>query len=357
MERYIAVDNVCAWPCLNLGPDGSLLATLFNQPHHGGCEGDTECWGSEDGGRTWTLRGTVYPHKAGTNNGMNHAAGFTGSGAFVVIASGRDDRPPVGAVRSFDQSRILPPVVCRSEDGGRTWREDGEVNFPPEWRTPPIAFGPIQDLGAGILGVPMHSDQNVFLFTSTDDGRTWQEFSRIAEGNYNETCLRVLKNGRLLVAARTYGDQHLELFVSDDRGVTWRARGPLTLAGQIPGNLLQMRDGRILLTFGIRNLGLRGLGYRWSADGGETWSRPGLLLNFEMITDCGYPSCVELADGTIVTAYYAGAIPAHWRYHMGILRWTLDALKDPAAFAQSYAGGAAWSADWAGSRSSEPGEI
>ena len=31
-ERYIGVDNVCAWPNLTSMPDGAIIATIFNQP-------------------------------------------------------------------------------------------------------------------------------------------------------------------------------------------------------------------------------------------------------------------------------------------------------------------------------------
>ena len=48
MERYLAIDNVCAWPILTHMPDGTVVATLFNQPTHGGWEGDVECWASGD---------------------------------------------------------------------------------------------------------------------------------------------------------------------------------------------------------------------------------------------------------------------------------------------------------------------
>ncbi len=40
-------------------------------------------------------------------------------------------------------------------------------------------------------------------------------------------------------------------------------------------------------------------------------------------TDGGYPSTILAADGTYVTAYYARGVPAHQRYHMGIVRWRL----------------------------------
>ena len=35
MERYVAIDDVCAWPNLTLMPDGAIVATIFNQPTSG----------------------------------------------------------------------------------------------------------------------------------------------------------------------------------------------------------------------------------------------------------------------------------------------------------------------------------
>jgi hypothetical protein len=73
---------------------------------------------------------------------------------------------------------------------------------------------------------------------------------------------------------------------------------------------------------------------RVSDDQGKTWSRPKVLISAPGPMDSGYPSTVEMDDGTLVTAYYAGprsvasarkyspyAMPWHQRYHMGICRW------------------------------------
>ena len=40
MERYIAVDNVCAWPNLTRMPNGDIIATIFNQSCPGRWAGD-----------------------------------------------------------------------------------------------------------------------------------------------------------------------------------------------------------------------------------------------------------------------------------------------------------------------------
>ena len=120
MERYVAVDNVCAWPNLTRMPDGTVAAIIFSQPTHGGWEGDVECWASEDDGRTWGLRGVAARHEPGTNR-MNVAAGLSHDGSLVVLASGHGGRKPAGEYSSARDVNILPIWTCRSVDGGRSW--------------------------------------------------------------------------------------------------------------------------------------------------------------------------------------------------------------------------------------------
>ena len=47
---------------------------------------------------------------------------------------------------------------------------------------------------------------------------------------------------------------HVALFVSEDEGRSWREEGPLTAGGRRhrPGHLIEMADGRVLFTFGVR---------------------------------------------------------------------------------------------------------
>ena len=89
-KPFRAIENYCAWPNLTLLPDGSIIATVFNKPSHGGLPGDIECWGSIDGGWTWEYRGTPA-HGGETSNRMNIAAGLAGNGDLLVLASGWQD--------------------------------------------------------------------------------------------------------------------------------------------------------------------------------------------------------------------------------------------------------------------------
>ena len=83
----VAADNVCAWPNLTVLEDGTIVATIFNQPSHGSVAGDVECWATKDQGATWQKVGTPAPHEPDTNR-MNVAAGRANHGDLLVIASG-----------------------------------------------------------------------------------------------------------------------------------------------------------------------------------------------------------------------------------------------------------------------------
>lgn len=329
MERYVAVDNVCAWPNLTLLANGEIAATVFNQPCHGAWEGDVECWVSADGGHLWERRGALTAREPNTVR-MNHAAGLACDGSLVALVSGWSHKAPRGVQPPPGTSRVLEPWVCCSSDGGRTWRKKGDVTTP---RGLPglIPFGDIVQSPDGALAAAFYSwdvdkrvpDNAVYLLWSRDDGLTWGDASLLAESDHNETALLCVNRSRWLAAARTLHDQHLDLFVSQD-GRTWTCRGPVSLPMQHPAHLLRLADGRILLTYGLRNVGHHGVAVRLSGDEGDTWSAPRVLLGWEERTDSGYPSSVQLADGTIVTAYYASYNPCHHRYHMGVVRWKAE---------------------------------
>jgi hypothetical protein len=62
----------------------------------------------------------------------------------------------------------------------------------------------------------------------------------------------------------------------------------------------------------------------FSDDRGDTWYRPArFILTSDAIHDHGYPSSVQLDDGTIVTTYYATGNRLHPEIdnHLGVVRW------------------------------------
>lgn len=226
IERYVAIDNVCAWPNLTKMPDGSIMATIFNQPTHGGWEGDVECWASVDQGRIWRLRGVPAPHEPKTNR-MNVAVGLAHDDSLIVLASGWSNRKPAGDYSSPHKGEVLPMWVCRSANVGKTWDRGGSVESPSKKSGHIIPYGDIIKLPRGTLGVCVYGwstpkERNAYFYISADDGRTWKMRGIIRKGNTTETTVLALPNGKLIAACRTTGDQHLELACSEDKGATWR---------------------------------------------------------------------------------------------------------------------------------------
>ena len=72
-----------------------------------------------------------------------------------------------------------------------------------------------------------------------------------------------------------------------------------------PADLIALKDGRVLMTYGERNAP-RGVRALLSGDGGKTWgpAKALVLADDAPYTDCGYPSSWEVSPGKIVTVYY-----------------------------------------------------
>lgn len=340
-ERYVAVDGACAWPLVTALPNGELSALIWPHPNHGFVQGALECWNSRDHGRTWQRAGVPVLNAPGTNR-MNCAAGLRADGVYLALISGwpRNRLPPwtgtleeeANMFREFGDARTLPAVPAVSVDQGRSWRQFPALELPLQTKgNALVPFGRIAPLADGELGAMLYYEETWFC-TSADGGQTWKQRGRVAEDKlHNETNWLRLGNGELLAVARGAQNSCLDAYRSTDGGRTWKAEGPLTLNGQHPGDLTRLPDGRIVLSYGLRNPGLWGVAVRMGDAIGRNWGAPILLVDFEGSTDHpretetrpdgGYPSTVVAADGTLVTAYYTRGVPAHRRYHMGVVRW------------------------------------
>ena len=337
-EFYVAIDNKGLWPNLTKLPSGELAAAVYNHPSHGyGSNSDVELWVSADDGRSWAYRSHVSNHPDNPNAiRMNHAVGLNSDGEIVAIVSG---------YQQGQKLPFLPLQCCISRDHGATWdRHILDIDYVP--------FGDIFPLPDGTLICSMYArvSQNpkrrkCSVFYSKDGGQSWGNEAYLADTS--ETHIIRTTNGVLLAAGRTscidsmdralpHGSGQL-LFRSEDDGKSWSAGKPLSPQGQENAHLLELKDGRILCSFTSRIPGLFGVVLRMSEDKGTSWSYPVVLVSMPgrdwHKTDCGYPSSVQLDDGTIVTAYYFGpkkpewaahGLPWHQRYHMGVARWDLS---------------------------------
>ncbi|MBL9084815.1 MAG: exo-alpha-sialidase [Planctomycetales bacterium] len=328
IARYVAVDNVCAWPNLTKLADGTIVAVIHNRPAHGQLEGDVDCWASRDG-ELWERRGKPAPNEPHTIR-MNVAAGLAKNGDLLVLCSGWTDvKQPERPKQPKFRDAVLSNWVCRSTDGGKTWTQHKSFVEAESGWTPYIPFGDIWAGEDGALhascygGKLLTPDKNyktdgyrAWHFSSDDDGQTWRNVSVIG-AKHNETDIFPLGGKRWLAAARI---DAIELFRSDDDGATWQGPQRVTGRNEINAHLMRLADGRLLLSYGCRVKDRYGVLAKLSSDDGQTWGPP-IRLVHSLESDCGYPSSVQRADGRIVTAYYAKRVHNHERYQMGTAVW------------------------------------
>ncbi|MAG36216.1 MAG: hypothetical protein CL878_08225 [Dehalococcoidia bacterium] len=338
-EHYVVVDNYCAWPNLTILKDGSVGALIFNKPSHGGIEGDIELWVSPDGRPPWTQRSVVARHTPDKPR-YNLAAGQGQDGVLTALIGGWHISQP----HPIRTDNLINPTVFRSADSGHTWEESDTVTRPPGSGNF-VAFGNVRVGQDGALYVPaydcrMSSTERTsrlsssYVFRSDDNGHHWGDATLIGQDGFTETDILQTAEGHWLATCRTlsdyahpedpHGSPWVSLFRGDAKARRWVEVQPLTLPSQHPGNLLHLQDGRILLTCGSRIHGLQGVFVKVSADGGRTWGDHRVLVSALTMGDCGYPSTVQLEDGTLVTAYYANNAPHHRKYHLAIIRWRLE---------------------------------
>jgi len=125
-----------------------------------------------------------------------------------------------------------------------------------------------------------------------------------------------LDNGNLLCHIRVQSDKpnpdgmSASVFtvyqtISKDGCKTWTTPVRiLPMRGGAPSHLLMHSSGMIIATYGYRE-GPYGIKVIFSRDDGETWSKGHWLDDSVANSDCGYPSTVELNDGSLLTVYYA----------------------------------------------------
>jgi ketosteroid isomerase-like protein len=333
LSRHVAVTGVCAWPKLVCLPDNTLVTAIYDQPSHGNAPGDVAIWASIDGGRSWQFRGRATRHE-GNQAWFNHALGLAANGDLLVASSGwnfHDDRPAKHNVP-------LRTRVSRSNDGGRTWRDVGEFPPAPEPGRELIPFGKIERGDDGVIriaaysfarGLPGPRVDVGYIVSSWDDATTWHITAKIGEPEVNETDLLHLGGGRWLAAARNLertasrNTHSIDLYRSDDNAATWRRDQRLTAPRQHPGHLLLLADGRVLLTYGDRRPASFGVNAMLGCPDGATWSPEFRLVDGLSDGDSGYPATAQLADGTLVTLYYARGAVDHSGYHLGVVRWRL----------------------------------
>jgi sialidase-1 len=341
------------WPTVARLEDGRLVVASSGLRTEHVCPwGKTVLNFSDDDGRTWSPPQVIQDSAIDDRD-----AGVIGLGGARLLVSWfrSDTRQYAGASWIPEAERakwqevlatwtddmvkgLLGSWILRSEDGGSTWGEPIRVPV----STP---HGPIRLRSGDLLylgkeyGYPAEKVRGMIATCrSRDDGLTWERLGTVPvcpatdPVNYHEPHVLELPSGRLLGIIRIQdhsgktlaaaGIPHFSMMQteSDDGGVTWTQARPLGFPGS-PPHLLRHSSGVVVLTYGYR---LAPFGQRaaLSYDDGVTWEHDWIIRDDGPDSDLGYPSTVEMADGSLFTVAYQ-KVPGDRKCSLLWSRWSL----------------------------------
>lgn len=315
------------WPTLARCRSGQLLLVCSGSREAHVCPfGRVELMRSHDQGRTWTwpeviMDGPIDDRDAGvleTAQGSILITTFTSLAYEPILTKAEKDgtwaadrlarwRAAHLRVDAEQRRAALGVWTARSTDGGVTFsgRYDSLVNSP---------HGPIQLADGRLLyaGKELWRGENrIGVCQSTDDGQTWEWLAAIPtrEGdshrNYHELHAVETADRRIIVQIRNHNKADARETLqceSDDGGRTWSMPQSIGVWG-LPSHLVRLQDDRLLMTYGHRRPPF-GNQARVSSDHGRTWSEPIVVSGDGAGGDLGYPSTVQLDDGTLISAWY-----------------------------------------------------
>ncbi len=339
------------WPTLARRRNGQLLLVCSGGREAHVCPfGRVELMRSDDEGRTWSwprvlIDSAIDDRDAGvleTARGTILVTTFTSLAYESILAKAEKITAGGGGAWSEDRlkrwraahHRLTPEQrqaelgvwMVRSSDGGATWsaRYDCRVDSP---------HGPIQLSDGRLLyaGKDLWRERHrVGICESTDDGRTWRWLAELPtrEGDshedYHELHAVETADGRIVVQIRNHNAANAGETLqseSSDGGKTWSAPHPIGVWG-LPSHLLRLKDDRLLMTYGHRRTPL-GNQARWSNDHGRTWSEAILISGDGISGDLGYPSTVQLDDGSLLSVWYENMKSSPYAV-LRQARWSLE---------------------------------
>ncbi len=321
--------------------NGELLLLFREGAEHYSNDGDVVMLRSKDSGKTWGERQTIANIE---NLDEREGCGVQLRDGTIVVGifynnnykpdgsyNHEGDGNPVSPPNERADLNVIGAYVITSKDNGRTWSEPGFIDaggFPSRNIEGPTDAPIEMPDGSILMAMTAGGGRHAIMLKSEDQGRTWKHLSTIASdpdlklGGFMEPGIVRTKTGRIVVALRNHGPDHaIWTARSDDGGETWSPVKQTEMTGH-PTDLIQLSDGRLLASYGIRTPHARPGGVRacFSSDDGETWdiATEVQLRNDFGNWDVGYPDSVELPDGRVFTAYYYNQLG---KYYIGGTFW------------------------------------
>jgi len=322
------------WPTVARLDDGTLAVASSGLREEHICPlGKTVLNVSRDDGRTWSAPRVIQDsmiddRDAGIvslGNGKLLVSWFRCDIRRAMIPEAERKRWQAVFANWTDRQveELLGSWVMRSEDGGATWGQP--IRAPVSTPHGPIRLRSGELLYFGKLYGTWADMYNAAITAarSKDGGLTWEVLGQVpvypgsVPANYHEPHVVELPSGTLLGMIRIENGGGKDLKAaglldfsimqteSTDGGRTWSVPKPLGFHGS-PPHLLRHSSGLLILTYGYRQSPY-GQRVAFSRDDGKTWDHNWIIRDDGPDGDLGYPSTVELADGSLFTVCYQKA--------------------------------------------------
>ena len=302
-SKLAAMDVARGEPYLVTLSSGTLLATGPSSIPEGRCYTHR----SEDGGLTWTSLPTAVPPAGktwiGTRNVLELADGSLLAGISEHVVNGRT-------------------FIWRSVDGGKTWSEKYPAQF---------------------ADIPKDYPYTVIGETYLWQARSGKIYAILRVGYLNSWPLP----GTADPGVNDHSER-MVVYSTTDIGHTWQKVGDLGWYGEYYPSMLRLSDGRLLLTFTMREPfepnvfphGLRAVVGKETQDGFEFDFRHDRIVLDTKGTHERYPvswsgsigGTVQTDDGTLVSVYAYGGYPGgdskkNIDFDAEVIRWRLPETK------------------------------
>jgi hypothetical protein len=308
------------WPTITKTKSNELLVVFSgNRDAHECPYGITQMIRSKDNGKSWSAPETINntpldDRDAGileTKQGTLLVSWFTSQ--LFENPVFYNEKPEwlrhAEKISNETKQQWLGSWTRRSTNGGKSWEAPTKHIVSAPHGPIEMADGRLIYVGTGII----NGIYSIGVEESTDDGQSWKLISTIeipedkSFVDFSEPHVVETADGKLVALFRYDPEDkkeewHLHQSESYDGGKTWTRAWKTPIWG-FPAHMIRLKNDWLLAVYGPRRKPYSERACI-SKDGGISWDIDNEVILSESSGDQGYPSSVELDDGSILTVYY-----------------------------------------------------